>query len=256
MMRNSGTAEKDRVVRQQEERKVVCVVGVDGCHNAWFAVSLDLQTNQISGEVYPTPAGLCRSLATAAVIAVDVPIGLTDSGSRECDREARNVLGRPRASSVFPAPIRAALRATTREEASRTQKRIDGRGIGVQSWGILPKIREWDRFLRANPQFAKRVFEVHPEVSFWALNNSRSMQHRKKAREGRDARRKLLVQQFGARALEDTRARHARSQVADDDLHDAFAALWTARRLHASAAVCLPHSPPDDAMGLPMAIWY
>jgi len=237
-------------------RSMACVVGVDGCHNAWFAVSLDLQTNEISGEVFPTPAGLCESLARAAVITVDVPIGLTDSGPRECDREARKVLGRPRASSVFPARVRATLRAATRHEASGTQKRIDGRGIGVQAWGILPKIREWDCFLRANSQFEKKVFEVHPEVSFWALNNSRSMQHRKKAREGRDERRKLLVQQFGARALEDARARHARSQVADDDLHDAFAALWTARRIYAAKALRLPESCVRDSAGLPMTIWY
>lgn len=121
------------------------VVGVDGCHNAWIAVSLSLNTSEILSEVFVTvtPKQLCESFASAVAIAVDLPIGLTDSGPRLCDKEARKRLGSSRMSSVFSAPIRPALAGATREVASKIQKRIDGCGIGVQAWGILPKIREW-----------------------------------------------------------------------------------------------------------------
>ena len=57
------------------------------------------------------------SYERAAVVGVDVPIGLSDGKPRQCDIEARAVLRAPRASSVFPPPIRSALSAKTREEA-------------------------------------------------------------------------------------------------------------------------------------------
>ena len=41
----------------------------------------------------------------AAIIAVDVPIGLPDSGARGCALEARQILRKPRSASVFPAPV-------------------------------------------------------------------------------------------------------------------------------------------------------
>ena len=231
------------------------LAGVDGCKAGWFLVFVDA-TAQIRSAVFPTPAELCEGLATADIAAVDVPIGLTDSGTRVCDQEARKVLRSPRASSVFSPPIRPVLLAETREDASAAQKQIDGRGIGAQAWGIFPKICEWDSYLRTHPQIAKRVFEVHPEVSFWALNAHRPMRHGKKSPEGRRERRDLLAREFGAHALDEARSRHIRREVADDDLHDAFVALWTAGRIHAGVAKYLPDVRLHDSAGLPMAIWY
>jgi predicted RNase H-like nuclease len=228
---------------------------VDGCKAGWLVVSVDA-TAQIRSAVFCTPAELCEELATADVIAVDVPIGLTERGPRLCDQDARKVLRAPRASSVFSPPIRPVLGAATRVDASAAQKQIDGRGIGAQAWGICPKICEWDSYLREHRQIAKRIFEVHPEVSFWALNALRPMQFGKKSTDGRRERRELLVLEFGARALDETRSRHARRHVADDDLYDAFVALWTANRIHAGVAQCIPDSPPHDSQGMPMAIWY
>jgi len=99
--------------------KTHSLAGVDGCKGRWLAVWLDLKTGVISSRVFDSAKDLCGALASVAVIAADVPIGLTNRGPRECDREARKRLGRPRASSVFPAPIRAALAAGSRTQASR-----------------------------------------------------------------------------------------------------------------------------------------
>jgi len=41
-----------------------------------------------------------------------------------------------------------------------------------------------------------------------------------------------------------------------DDLLDAFAVLWTARRIAEGKAVTLPARPPLDSFGLRMAIAY
>ena len=40
-----------------------------------------------------------------------------------------------------------------------------------------------------------------------------------------------------------------------DDILDAFALCWTARRLAAGDAIRLPELPPHDARGLRMEIW-
>ena len=231
------------------------VAGVDGSGANWLAVWIDVD-GAINSAIFASAGALCSAFAYFDVIAVDVPIGLTDSGPRRCDQEARKALGAPRASSVFPPPARAVLPVQTREAASLAQERIDGRRIGVQAWGIFPKIREWDSCLRADARLASRVFEVHPEVSFWALNGFSAMRYGKKSSEGRSARRKLLARTFGAAALDAMHSHHARAGAQDDDLHDAFAALWTARRIYEGIAKCLPESTPRDSFGLPMAIWY
>ena len=181
------------------------LVGVDGCKAGWIALIQSVDAGPIQSTVFATASDLCRSLTDAEVIAVDIPIGLTDCGPRECDAEARKRLGRYRASSAFPPPIRPTLDAASRDEASEIQKMIDGRKIGVQVWGIIPKIREWDSCLRVDRQPAKRVFEVHPEVSFWALNSFKPMQHSKKAAEGRSERCEFLVQEFGADVIDNSK---------------------------------------------------
>ena len=229
--------------------------GVDGCKAGWFVVWIDA-TGEINSALFATAPELCQALGTLDIIAVDVPIGLTEAGPRACDQAARQALRAPRASSVFPPPVRSVLIAESREATSLAQQRIDGRRLGVQAWGVLPKIREWDSCLRADTQLPRRVFEVHPEVCFWALNRFSAMGHSKKSKEGRRERRKLLAHQFGAETLDETRSRHKRAAVQDDDLYDAFAALWTARRICDGQAKSLPQSAPLDAAGLPMAIWY
>jgi predicted RNase H-like nuclease len=77
-------------------------------------------------------------LASAAeVICVDIPVGLLDGpGQRPCDTAARRLLGRPRASSVFPPPCRPALTAGDYETACEQNFRVCGRRISRQAYNI------------------------------------------------------------------------------------------------------------------------
>jgi predicted RNase H-like nuclease len=232
------------------------LVGVDGCKTGWITASIRADESKPSFAVLESPAAILERFRTRSVIAVDIPIGLTDKGPRTCDQEARRTLGAPRASSVFPAPIRAILGATSREEASRVHEDRDGRGFGVQSWAILPRIRLWDSTLRENPDRIPEVYEVHPEVCFWALNRERSVSASKKTATGRNARRQLLESAFGSEPIDGAlRATHL-AGVAADDVFDALAALWTAQRIANGAARTIPAIPPVDRFGLPMAMWY
>jgi predicted RNase H-like nuclease len=189
------------------------------------------------------------------VIAIDIPIGLTESGPRDCDRAARGLLGRPRASSVFPAPIRALLAARSWEEACAVRSRIEDKRISKQAWGIVGKVREVDEELRALPRLRERVREVHPEVSFQAWSGA-AMRFRKTSRRGREERRRLVDRYFGPAAYESVRDQFLVKDVGHDDILDAFAALWSAERILRGASSSLPEVPPIDRLELRMEIVY
>ena len=232
------------------------LVGVDGCKTGWVAASIRDNEVEPSFTVLDSPAAILYRFPSPSVIAVDIPIGLTDIGPRTCDREARRVLGSPRASSVFPAPIRPVLGASSREEASRIHKDRDGRGFGAQSWAILPRIQLWDSTLRENPDRMPEVYEAHSEVCFWALNGEQPVSAGKKTAAGHSARRQLLASAFGPEPIDSVlRATHL-TGVAVDDIFDALVALWTAQRIASGAARTIPAVPPVDRFGLQMAMWY
>jgi predicted RNase H-like nuclease len=188
-----------------------------------------------------------------AVIAVDIPIGLLDTlqpGGRECDRQARRLLGR-RASSVFTPPIRALLEATRYEQ-------VQSYGVSIQAFGILPKIREVDRLM--TPELQKIVHEAHPELAFRSLTRA-PMQHNKKTLAGREERLRALEQEPGKlfrqirSAFENGQKAFKRVQVAPDDLLDAYVLAWTAFRITNRQAGRLPVNRLVDKKGLRMEIW-
>lgn len=149
------------------------------------------------------------------------------------------------------------------------------------SWRERPPIRPWSRraslatswsswtriktspfsrsisrhALRSRVRDAERVFEIHPEMSFCVLNDDRPMVHPKRTGLGFTERLALVETHFPG-AFDHSRRTHSRSVAADDDILDALAALWTARRLGARQARAIPAGEVQyDGLGLPMAIW-
>ncbi len=232
------------------------IAGADGCPRGWFRAARSLESGELRFDAVESASELLSRAPTPRVLAIDIPIGLTESGPRECDREARLALGRPRASSVFPAPLRCALGASSHAEASALTQARDGRRVSAQAWWIFPKIREVDVLLRASLRARRRIREVHPEVSFWAWTGGRPMAHAKRTPAGRRARLALVEGWLGRGVLSRARGCHPKQHVADDDILDAIAALWTASRIEAGESATLPGSPPKDSAGLPMRIVY
>jgi predicted RNase H-like nuclease len=226
------------------------VAGVDGCPAGWVAVIAQTGT-PVYAVIYEHFGDLVKDLRRARVIAVDIPIGLPDSGPRNCDLEAQQQLG-PRRSSVFPAPLRPVLRAQTYAEACRIRRSIEGKGMSRQAFGILKKVREVDGVLRKRPNQRRKVVEVHPELSF-RMWQGRPMQYPKRKKAGREERRRLISGVW-PEDVERCETLFTRSECGLDDLYDAFAALWSARRVASGDAVQLPEEPPTDKHDLPMRI--
>ncbi|MDO9356487.1 MAG: GNAT family N-acetyltransferase [Solirubrobacteraceae bacterium] len=215
-------------------------MGVDGAKGGWVAARLwrDPDTGAESTDVHLY--GSIDEIAAASdgsTIAIDIPIGLPTGGeARPCDEAARQLLAPRRHSSVFPAPARWMLKYAGDYTGLSThvlQRVADGekvKSISMQGHALIPKIREVDRFLAAEPDAAGWLVECHPELSFRALNHGEPMAESKKTEEGREARRQLLTEVFSdaADVLDLATEAYPRSTVAIDDLHDAYACLHTA----------------------------
>jgi predicted RNase H-like nuclease len=232
------------------------LAGLDGCREGWIVIQKEVARPDIRAAVIKNLADLFEEPYYPVIIGIDIPIGLTESGPRACDREARKLLRRPRSSSVFPAPIRAALTARNREEASEINRLVDGRGVGPHAWGLYARIREVDATLQKKPEIQKIIFEVHPELAFMEMNGGAAIVVSKKTIAGKSKRLALVCSHFGEGAFSQIRSMFPKGQVQDDDILDAYAVLWSAERIYGDRHRVVPDPPPTDSTGLRMGIWY
>lgn len=211
---------------KRTREKEAMVVGVDGCRQGWICFFVGVRSRKTRALFLRKIKDLLGSRPKPTVVAVDIPIGLVESGARSCDVAARRLLGKPRSSSVFPAPIRGVLPAASYEEACRLGRLKYGKALSKQADALRPKIREVDAVITPGKQ--KWVREVHPEVCFWAMNNKAAMKHKKSSPQGREERLALLRKYFPAI---DSHLVEVRGKCQPHDVIDAAGAAWTAVRL-------------------------
>jgi predicted RNase H-like nuclease len=223
------------------------VLGVDACKKGW--VGIDSLGNGYFAAGIAELVDAAEVHGRIEVLAVDIPIGLPAQGSRAADLLARKKVG-PRYSSVFPTPLRAVLIEPDFGPANAVSKALMGKGISKQAHGLRAKILEVDGWIREANQ---RVIEVHPEVSFAAMNEA-PLEHPKSTWAGIEQRRRLL--QANGFAPELDRVGPAGIKAAVDDVLDAMAACWTARRFAEDRASSLPDPPEYFEGEHPAAIWY
>jgi predicted RNase H-like nuclease len=188
------------------------VLGVDGCPGGW--VGALVRGSTVSWHVGSLAALLALP---AAVVAIDIPLALPVDGTRRaCEVEAKARLGAAR-SSVFFAPPLPVLEARDHAQASELSRAAGSVGVSIQTWNIVPKIRE------AVASDDPRLLEVHPELSFRAMGPVTAS---KKTADGQAQRRRLLGDPVLPRI------------APANDLLDALACAWTGRRwLDGSAEV-------------------
>lgn len=216
------------------------LVGVDGCRAGWVAVGE--RSGRLFVELW---SSLERLFAEPwAQACVDIPIGLQRGNQRRrCDLEARRMLG-PQRSSVFFTPPRELLGAEDYEE-------VRAHGMSLQTFYILPKIREMDELLKPGQQAWVR--ETHPELAY----RTRSVQElaKKKSAEGRAQREQLLGEVGSPFRLSDWSSAYLRKDVALDDLLDAAILLEVAREWSTDRGRSLG-GEERDSRGLKMEICF
>jgi predicted RNase H-like nuclease len=230
------------------------VLGVDGCREGWCCVLVDVDYAKV---IEATVLRAFRDVlgSQAAVICIDIPIGLLDRpGRRRCDVEAWRMLGRGRASSVFPPPSRRALSFDDYRAASDVNFQLTGRKLNKQSFNISPKVREVDAVMKTGMQ--ERVREAHPELSFWSLDGGVALDPNKKTRAGREKRWRLLRQVFPDLPAAPNLPEALRGRCQPDDYIDALACAWTAVCVAGATAQRIPCGLEIDEPGLRMEMWY
>jgi predicted RNase H-like nuclease len=219
---------------------VVRVLGIDGCRAGWVAVVLS--DDGVDGAVARrTVAEIVAEVGPVDAVGIDIPIGLPSTTPRAADVAAQRFLG-GRRSTVFSTPIREALEAATLAEAIAVARLRTGRGISAQAYALRSRILEVDAWL---PGAGVDVREVHPEVSF-AVMSGTPLPASKRTWNGMQQR----VAALAAVGIELPRELgRAGAAAGTDDVLDAAAVAWSARRVAQGVAVSFP-SPPAEA-----AIW-
>lgn len=235
------------------------VAGVDGVPDGWvMAVTAVADGSPVEFSVWHTLADLWSQARTRRlrVVAIDMPIGLPGTERREADTRGHRLLG-ARRSSLFWTPPLCVLDAANHAEANRRSWGETGRGISVQAFSLMPKIRELRDTLTPGdfaPEARPRAAEVHPESSFVRLAGE-PMSVSKRQPAGEEERLDVLADVFPNIAEATVAAPPpGPPRPGLDDLLDAAAAAWTARRIAAGEAECLGAGEHDET-GYPMNIW-
>lgn len=219
----------------------MALAGVDGCRGGWLAAVLD--GAHLSWRLVPAFRDLYDD-TTLSVIAIDVPIGLPESGPRACDVQARALIG-PRRSSVFAAPVRAVLHHTVYADARTALATLGAASMSAQAFGIVRAVRDVDE--RVTEADDDRIVETHPEVAFFVMGG---VVAGKRTAPG-VAQRIRLLSDWRPDLLEILATAPERAPI--DDALDALACLWVAERWAAGERRTLGDGE-RDVRNLPMRI--
>jgi len=231
-------------------------MGVDGCRAGWFYVAS--KGAEFKYGIVACVVALLELFDDVAEVVIDIPIGLYDSGAqaRDCDTLARRLL-KPRGSTIFPAPVRPCLYATSYAEACDISQSLTGKKLSQQAFNIFRKIREVDELLRQRPALKARVHEAHPELGFCMLNSGSPLLSQKKTEIGIEERLHLLQRYlpYAADVYTGALRQHPRKALARDDIVDAMMCLCIAQSA-ARQRKTVPNTVVNDAYSIGMAMHY
>lgn len=244
------------------------VGGVDGVRGGWVMAVIGVEPrSQVCISVWRSFADLWSRAHERGlrVVGVDIPIGLPDTTVRTADGEAPALLKPGRTSSVFNAPPLCTLEADKYEDALKRSRDQTGRGLSRQSYALRLKIKEVRDVLEAKDLLSgacPQAAEVHPEVSFRVMADQPMSFH--KSRQAGVAERLVLLRRHFPNIVDAAvwtgiagcagEGHDKKLTPGLDDVLDAVAAAWTARRLIQREATKLGGCEKDPD-GYPMNIW-
>jgi predicted RNase H-like nuclease len=233
-------------------------VGVDACPHGWFATVLT--DDEIETKVYEDFSEVVEDHPETQIL-VDIPIGLPTGSRRDCDIEARDLLG-CRGNSVFYPPCDAAAKLEDYDEANEKHREMMGHGLSQQAHAIRKKINEVGEAV--GERYDGPIRESHPELCFYAFNGQPVANPKSSKLRGLPFRQHLLEQEnrgfaeVYAQVLDDT----LRKEVGRDDILDSMVLALAAQseklqsvpeepgpnvpRIYYPATAALAHDPWDE----------
>lgn len=220
------------------------VLGVDGCKAGWVGVVLPLTGDEpVRAVLGATLSELAAQAGPVVEVGIDMPMRLTDTPwPRPCELAAKARLG-AKGSTLFITPPLSAYAAADYAAACEVARTLGGKAFSRQAWALKRKIDELEAWWRSA---GCPVWEVHPELSFAELSGG-VIRPPKSTWAGLELRRAALAE---AGIVLPTDIGDA-GRAGPDDVLDAAAAAWTARRIVAGTARSFPGEPVDEKQ----AIW-
>jgi predicted RNase H-like nuclease len=220
------------------------VLGVDGCKVGWVGVVLPVAENEpVRTVLGATLSELAAQVGSMAAVGIDMPLRLTDTPwPRPSELAAKACLGAKR-STLFITPPLSAYAEADYAAACQVAIRLTGKAFSRQAWALKRKIGELDGWWRSA---GCDVWEVHPELSFAAMTGA-VIHPPKSTWAGLELRRTALAEAGIVVPADIGEA----GRAGPDDVLDAAAAAWTARRIATRTA----RSFPEGAAGGDAAIW-
>jgi len=191
-------------------------IGLDGNPGGWVAVYLNGDGSQRFAHAQFASELLSVPYERAMI---DMPIGLPDRGYRQCDIEARALVG----ARVFLGARWGVWKFETLDEANAHYWREEGvgRGISMQLFCIRGKLQELNEM-----PIPPRLFEAHPEMIFRRIAGR--VLESKNTQQGRDDRIGFLETK-GIKGVCRWLGERHRTGIRRDDLIDACACALAAR---------------------------
>jgi predicted RNase H-like nuclease len=214
-------------------------VGIDGIRGGWVAVYLNRDGSQRFAHAKSVVQLLMDSYQRAMI---DMPIGLPERGYRQCDIEARALVG----SRVFLGARLGVWGFETLGKANAHYWQTEGvgRGISMQLFCIRDKLKELN-----DAPAPPRLFEAHPEMIFWRIAGR--VLASKASEKGREERISVL-ETAGFIHLRQWLEQRRGTGIKRDDLIDASACALAARDSEKS----LPAGVGSRIDVLSPRIWY
>lgn len=230
-------------------------VGIDGCKGGWCVVTS--RPNKWEVSIFSDIREVSQTIPLELAL-IDIPIGLSSEFFfREVDNTARQYLGKGWSSSIFTPPCREAIVMEDYKKALSVNRTILGKGFSIQAWNICPKIREVDQFLLEENTVQNKLKEAHPEIVFRFLNNSISLQYKKKTSEGIRERLEILSKwkEDAIDIFENAISVIKRKEAAKDDIIDALG-LAVAAELSSTYGLYTLADDQRDTKGLTINLHY
>ena len=222
------------------------VIGIDGCRAGWITTQV-LDNQLISFHIIKNLNDDYLKQSNLSHIGIDIPLQLSHTGKRLAEIEARGLL-KKRACTIFSPPTINALRCESYIHACEINFKESGKRISKQSWNLFPRIKETQRCLKKEFIIKPSVYEIHPELSFMAMNSMKVIEASKKSDLGKKIRIKLIQNFFPSFRFELVRKRYKRNDVLDDDILDSISVLWSTLRIVDNIAQFVPKNPKKTNM--------
>jgi predicted RNase H-like nuclease len=229
-----------------------CYVGIDGAKKGWAVASWNPATKFLEFGFVPEQALVLELCVFAAI---DIPIGLLDSGKRECDVVAQKRLGLcGKSSSLFPIPPRPLVEIVSKKESCELAEALSISKPSPFAFALFPKIRTIDKMLRESPNLNVKVVETHPELAF-AIHGAGRKLFGKKTIRGCFSRLDIIREVWPEFKLTDIEfIEKIEPQLVFDDAVDALMSLVVSIRAHRGDAQGFPEVPQLDSKGLRVQI--